>query len=282
MEQFKVLDKEIKYYQANDKDYISLTDMVKNIDNGLSMIERWLRNKDTIEFLGTWEGLYNPDFNSPEFEGIRNRAGTNRFQISVKQWVGKTNSKGILAKAGRYGGTYAHKDIAFEFAAWVSPQFKLYLIREFDRLKQAEYKKLGWDIKRNLTKINYAIHTDAIKNKLLPVKLTVKQTSRIYADEADVLNIALFGITASDWRRNNKDKAGNIRDYASVSQLICLSNLENLNAYMIKKNIKQSDRIIELNKTAIYQMELLTRDNRVKMLEEKASKAEENMLLSIK
>ena len=279
MKQFEVLGNEINYYKVEEKDYISLTDMVRNVDNGLALIERWLRNKDTIEFLGTWEELYNLDFNSPEFEGIRNRAGTNRFQISVKQWTERTNSKGIIAKAGRYGGTYAHKDIAFEFAAWVSPQFKLYLIKEFDRLKQDEYKRLGWDIKRNLTKINYAIHTDAVKEKLIPTKLTPKQINKIYADEADVLNMALFGITASDWRKNNKDKTGNLRDYATVPQLICLSNLENINAYMIKKSINQQERIIELNKTAIYQMGLLMNDTRVKLLEEKSIKQEEESLL---
>lgn len=274
MEQLEVLGKEITYYKLNDKDYISLTDMVKNIENGLALIERWLRNKDTIEFLGTWEELYNIDFNSLEFGGIRNAAGTNRFMLSIKQWTKRTNAIGVIAKTGRYGGTYAHKDIAFEFASWVSPQFKLYLIKEFDRLKEEERKKFGWDIKRNLTKINYSIHTDAIKNNLIPSELTNDQINKIYADEADVLNVALFGITAGDWRKSNNDKEGNVRDYATVPQLICLSNLENLNAFMINKGDSQKDRIVELNKAAIYQMKLLTNDTRVQLLENKSSKRE--------
>jgi hypothetical protein len=190
--------------------------MVKNIENGLALIEKWLRNKNTIEFLGIWEEIYNPDFNSPEFEGIKSQAGLNRFVLSVKQWVEKTNSKGIMAKAGRYGGTYAHKDIAFEFASWISPQFKLYLIKEFQRLKDEERKQLGWDIRRNLTKINYRIHTDAIKENLIPAELSKSQISHIYASEADILNMALFGMTAAQWRDKNPDKKGNIRDYQGL------------------------------------------------------------------
>src|SRR6056297_3153090 len=183
---------EITIFQSKEQDYISLTDMVKGRDNGLALIEKWLRNKNTIEFLGIWEEVYNPDFNSTEFEGIKNQAGLNRFILSVKQWVSKTNSVGIIAKAGRYGGTYAHKDIAFEFASWVSPQFKIYLIKEFQRLKEEELKLLGWDIKRKLVKINYRIHTDAIKENLIPKNLTPQQISYVYASEADVLNMALF------------------------------------------------------------------------------------------
>ena len=205
---------DIAITQMNQQDYISLTDMVKNIENGLALIEKWLRNKNTIEFLGIWEEMYNPNFNSPEFEGIKNQAGLNRFILSVKQWTERTNSIGIIAKAGRYGGTYAHKDIAFEFASWVSPQFKLYLIKEFDRLKTEEQKQLGWDIKRNLAKINYKIHTDAIKENLIPPTLTAKQINNVYAYEADVLNVALFGQTAKEWRTANPDLKGNIRDYA--------------------------------------------------------------------
>lgn len=212
----------------NDKDYISLTDMVRNIENGLSLIEKWLRNKNTIEFLGIWEKMYNPDFNSPEFEGIINEAGLNRFVLSVKQWVEKTKAIGIIAKAGKFGGTYAHKDIAFEFASWVSPYFKLYLIKEFEKLKEEEYRKLGWDIRRNLAKINYHIHTDAIKNVLIPEKLPKDKINYIYADEADMLNVALFGVTAKEWREANPDLKGNIRDYANMSQLVCLANLENI------------------------------------------------------
>jgi hypothetical protein len=206
--------------------------------------------------------MYNEDFNSPKFEGIKNEAGTNRFLLSVKQWIEKTNAKGIVAKAGRYGGTYAHKDIAFEFASWVSPKFKLYLIKEFDRLKAEEQKQLGWDIKRNIAKINYGIHTDAIKNNLIPEKLTAMQINIIYANEADVLNVALFGMTAKEWRDNNSDKEGNIRDYASMEELICLSNLESINAIFIKEGLKQSERLKRLNEIAIYQMSILTKQRK--------------------
>ena len=261
-----VQGKGITIISQNDEDYISLTDMVKDIENGLSLIEKWLRNKNTIEFLGIWEEIYNPDFNSPEFEGIKNQAGLNRFILSVKQWVEKTKSKGIIAKAGRYGGTYAHKDIAFEFASWISPKFKLYLIKEFQRLKDEERKQLGWDIRRNLTKINYLIHTDAIKANLIPAELSKQQVNYIYASEADVLNMALFGMTAKDWRDMNPEQKGNIRDYADISQLVCLSNLENLNAHFINEGVIQSERLIRLNKIAIQQMKLLTEGNRIKKL----------------
>lgn len=254
---------EITILEINEKDYISLTDMVKNIENGLALIEKWLRNKNTIEFLGIWEEMYNPNFNSPEFEGIKNMAGLNRFVLSVKQWIEKTNAVGIIAKAGRYGGTYAHKDLAFEFASWVSPQFKLYLLREFQRLKEEEQKQLGWSAKRELSKINYHIHTDAIKQNLIPVELSQLQTSIIYANEADVLNVALFGSTAKEWREANPNLKGNIRDYASINQLICLSNMENLNAVFINKGISQQERLKELNKIAIQQMQILENaDNR--------------------
>jgi hypothetical protein len=267
MGKLKVLGIEISYYQQNESDYICLTDMVKNIENGLALIEKWLRNKNTIEFLGIWEEMYNPDFNSPEFEGIKNQAGLNRFVLSVKQWVIKTNSRGIIAKAGRYGGTYAHKDIAFEFASWISPRFKLYLIKEFQRLKDEELKQLGWDIRRNLTKINYRIHTDAIKENLVPPELTPKQVNLIYAAEADVLNMALFGLTAKDWRNKKPGRKGNIRDDADVSQLVCLSNLENLNALFIKENAPQAERLRKLNRIAIHQMKLLTDTPSIKRLE---------------
>jgi hypothetical protein len=254
---------EITILEINEKDYISLTDMVKNIENGLALIEKWLRNKNTIEFLGIWEEMYNPNFNSPEFEGIKNMAGLNRFILSVKQWIEKTNAIGIIAKAGRYGGTYAHKDLAFEFASWVSPQFKLYLLREFQRLKEEEQKQLGWSAKRELSKINYHIHTDAIKQNLIPAELSQLQTNIIYANEADVLNVALFGSTAKEWRDTNPNLKGNIRDYASINQLICLSNMENLNAVFINKGISQQERLKELNKIAIQQMQILENaDNR--------------------
>ncbi|WP_462326113.1 KilA-N domain-containing protein [Desulfoplanes sp.] len=257
---------EITVVDNHEQDYISMTDMVRNIDNGLALIEKWLRNKNTIEFLGIWEQMYNPDFNSPEFEGIKNEAGLNRFVLSVKQWTEKTHAIGVIAKAGRYGGTYAHKDIAFEFASWISPQFKLYLIKEFQRLKDEEFKQLGWDIRRNLTKINYRIHTDAIKEHLIPPELTKNQVSFIYASEADILNMALFGKTAKEWRDENTEDKGNIRDYANVAQLVCLANMENMNAHFIQQGLDQSERLRILNNTAIQQMKLLTEDKTVKKL----------------
>ena len=205
--------------------------------------------------------MYNPNFNSPEFEGIKNAAGLNRFILSVKQWVEKTNSRGIIAKAGRYGGTYAHKDIAFEFATWVSPQFKLYLIQEFERMKTDEQKLLGWSAKRELSKINYRIHTDAIKQNLIPEEVTAAQASIIYAEEADVLNVAMFGQTAKQWREAHPELKGNIRDYASINELICLANMENINAVLIDEGVPQGDRLVRLNQIAINQMRLLEMDD---------------------
>ena len=257
MAKINVQNTEITVISIDERDYISLTDMVRNIENGSALIEKWLRNKNTIEFLGIWEEMYNPNFNSPEFEGIKNEAGLNRFILSVKQWIEKTNAIGIIAKAGRYGGTYAHKDLAFEFASWVSPQFKLYLLREFQRLKEEEQKLLGWSAKRELAKINYRIHTDAIKQNLIPQELTPAQKSFVYADEADMLNVAMFGKTAREWREENPDLKGNIRDYASINQLICLSNMENLNAVFINEGLSQSERLEKLNKIAIQQMKVL-------------------------
>ncbi len=266
MAKITVHNTQITVVSINERDYISLTDMVRNIENGLALIEKWLRNKNTIEFIGIWEEMYNPDFNSPEFEGIKNAAGLNRFILSVKQWVEKTNSRGIIAKAGRYGGTYAHKDIAFEFATWVSPQFKLYLIQEFERMKDEEQKQLGWTAKRELSKINYRIHTDAIKQKLIPEEVTSAQASVIYAEEADVLNVALFGITARQWRDAHPELKGNIRDYATVNELICLANMENINAILIDEGIPQGDRLIRLNQIAIHQMQVLESDDNRKLL----------------
>lgn len=262
-----VQNTEVTVITYNDKDYISLTDMVRNMENGPALIEKWLRNKNTVEFLGIWEEMYNPDFNSPEFEGIKNEAGLNRFILSVKQWVEKTNSKGIIAKAGRYGGTYAHKDIAFEFATWVSPQFKLYLLKEFQRLKEEEQAQLGWSAKRELSKINYRIHTDAIRQNLIPVEVTPAQAGIIYAEEADVLNVAMFGMTARMWREQNPGLKGNIRDYASINELICLSNMENLNAVFIDQGIPQGERLVRLNRIAIQQMRVLEDDGGRKLLE---------------
>ena len=248
---------EIQVIRFEEEDYISLTDMVRNIENGVVLIEKWLRNKNTIEFLGIWEELYNEQFDYEEYNKIMNEAGLNRFAMSVKQWVERTNSKGIIAKAGRYGGTYAYKDIAFEFASWVSPKFKLYLIKEFERLKKEEQEQLGWNAKRELTKINYRIHTDAIKENLIPKQVTNQQTTIVYASEADVLNVALFGKTAKEWREQNAETKGNIRDNASINELICLSNLESLNAVLIKEGISQKERLVKLNEIAIHQMIIL-------------------------
>lgn len=266
MAKITVQDRDITITSVNEMDYISLTDMVRNMENGLALIEKWLRNKNTIEFLGMWEEMYNPSFNSTEFEGIKNEAGLNRFVLSVKQWTEKTNSKGIIAKAGRYGGTYAHKDIAFEFASWVSPQFKLYLLKEFQRLKEQEQMQLGWTAKRELSRINYRIHTDAIKQNLIPAEITPTQVNIIYANEADVLNVAMFGKTAKMWREENPDLKGNIRDYASINELICLSNMENLNAVFIDQGMPQSERLVKLNQIAIQQMRVLDNDSDRKLL----------------
>ncbi len=261
MKELNVLDTKITYYNTNNEDYISLTDMLKSKD-GDFFISDWLRNRNTIEFLGIWEELHNPNFNYGEFAIIKSQAGLNSYKISVKEWVNKTNSIGIIAKTGRYGGTYAHKDIAFEFGMWISPKFKLLLIKEFERLKAEEQKQLGWDAKRELSKINYKIHTDAIKKNLIPKELTKYETSIVYAEEADVLNMALFGMTAKQWRDKNPDKQGNIRDYANINELICLANLENVNSIYINEGKKQSERLIKLNQIAISQMEILTETNK--------------------
>jgi len=267
-----VLNKEISFYTQKEDDYISLTDIARYKDKERTdyIIFNWLRNRNTIEFMGLWEKINNSDFNPIEFDGIRNKAGLNSFILTAKSWIQNTNAIGIVAKTGRYGGTYAHKDIAFEFASWISPEFKLYLIKEFQRLKISENKinKIDWDIKRNLTKINYLIHTDAIKENLIPNEITQKQQKEIYANEADILNVALFGMTAKEWRdiNKNKPKEENIRDYANISQLICLSNLENLNASFIIDGLSQEERLIKLNKIAINQMKLLLENKRVKQL----------------
>ena len=263
MPKIKVENVEISVINVDGEDYISLTDMVREVENGSALIEKWLRNKNTIEFLGIWEEMYNPDFNSPEFGGIMAEAGTNRFLLSVKQWIERTNARGIVAKAGRYGGTYAQKDLAFEFASWVSPKFKLYLIRDYQRLKADEQRQLGWSAKRELAKINYRIHTDAIQNNLIPPAVSRAQMNIIYANEADVLNVALFGKTHQQWQRENPTLKGNQRDYATINQLICISNMENINAVMINDGIPQSQRLKRLNEIAIHQMRVLSQvDNR--------------------
>jgi len=239
--------------------------MIKAKD-GDFFISDWLRNRNTVEYLGIWEKIHNPDFNYGEYATITSKAGLNNYKISVKEWTKKTNAIGLVAKAGRYGGTYAHKDIAFEFGMWISAEFKIYLIKEFQRLKEQEQQQLGWDIKRNLTKINYRIHTEAIKENLIPSTLTPQQISFIYASEADVLNVALFGMTAKEWRKNNGDKKGNIRDEANVSQLVCLANLETLNALFISENRSQQERLKKLNELAIGQMKILLKDKRIEKI----------------
>ncbi|MDD2736510.1 MAG: KilA-N domain-containing protein [Desulfuromonadaceae bacterium] len=261
-----VIRTEIRILTIEQEDYISLTDMLKAKD-GDFFISDWLRNRNTVEFLGIWERVHNPAFNYGEFAAIKSQAGLNSYKISVKEWVKKTNAIGIKATAGRYGGTYAHRDIAFEFGMWISAEFKIYLIMEFQRLKDIEQKQLGWDIKRDLAKINYRIHTDAIKENLIPPELTKQQTMLVYASEADVLNMALFGQTARQWREANSGKKGNVRDYANVTQLVCLANLENLNALFINEGMPQPERLQKLNGIAIQQMKLLTDDPRVIQLE---------------
>ena len=242
--------------RINEEDYISLTDMLKAKD-GEFFFSNWLRNRNTVEFLGIWEKLNNPDFNYVEFDIIKSQAGLNSYRLSAKEWMQKTNAIGIVAKTGRYGGTYAHKDIAFEFAMWISPEFKVYLIREFQRLKAEEQAQLGWSAKRELSKINYRIHTDAIRQNLIPSEVTPAQANIIYANEADVLNVAMFGMTARQWREANPDSKGNIRDYATINELICLSNMENLNAVFISQGLPQGERLVRLNQIAIHQMRVL-------------------------
>ena len=251
-----VNETEINISRINYEDYLCLTDMLKAKD-GDFFITDWLRNRNTLEYIGIWEKVYNPTFNYGEFAIIKSQSGLNSFKISVKEFAAKTNAISIYAKAGRYGGTYAHKDIAFEFAMWISPEFKIYIVKEFQRLKEEEQKQLGWSAKRELSKINYRIHTDAIKQNLIPMEITDQQKSYIYADEADMLNVAMFGMTAKQWRDKNPDKKGNMRDYATINQLICLSNMENLNSVFINDGMEQSKRLEKLNRIAIQQMSVL-------------------------
>lgn len=256
MVKIRIKDVEVNILTVNDTDFICLTDMIKAKD-GDFFIADWLRNRNTLEYIGIWEQINNPDFNCGEFASIKNKSGLNNFKISVKEFVERTKAVSLQAKAGRYGGTYAHKDIALEFAMWISPEFKIFLVLEFQRLKEEEQRHIGWSVKRELAKINYHIHTKAIKEHLLPEELTHAQTTMVYANEADVLNVALFGITAKQWREANTDLKGNIRDYASMNELICLSNLENLNSFFIQEKIPQKERLIKLNQIAIQQMKVL-------------------------
>jgi len=262
---------DIVLYEDNSKDFISLTDIARYRDSERSdyLLQNWLRNRSTIEFIGLWEKFNNPNFNSIEFDGIKNQAGSNSFSLTPKRWIEETNAIGIVSKTGRYGGTFAHKDIAFEFATWLSAEFKFFLIKEFQRLKDDENNRLNleWNLQRTISKINYQIHTDAIKANLIPKEITKQQSGFVYANEADLLNVALFGITAKEWRDNNPEKKGNIRDDATLEQLVVLSNLEGINALFIQQNLTQDERLIQLNKVAINQMKSLLENNKLKNLE---------------
>ncbi|MBI5741964.1 MAG: KilA-N domain-containing protein [Nitrospirae bacterium] len=264
----------ITVLSKQEEDYISLTDMVRNFEGGSALIEQWLKNKDTVLFLGVWERLHNPDFNSPEFEGIKNEAGRNSFFLSAKKWIEKTNAKGLFASAGRYGSTFAHKDIAFEFGSWLSPEFKLYLLKEFQRLKDDEYRglSLSWNLNRTLSKLNYRIHTDAIKEHIIPAVVSKAQAAIVYATEADMLNVALFGQTAKEWRDANPELEGNMREYAMIEQLLVLANIEGMNAEFIHMGLLQSELIKRLNEIAIRQMKVLTKNITVKKLHQQTDR----------
>jgi hypothetical protein len=259
---------EITVFAEGEIDFISLTDMTANFKEGSGLIGKWITNKNTLEYLGTWEKINNPNFNYPEFGVIEQESGVNRFIMSVGQWIERTRAISMVVKAGRYGGTYAHKDIAFHFAMWLSPEFQIYLINEFQRLKADENDrlKLDWNLQRTLAKVNYHIHTDAIKENLIPKELSKSQTSMVYANEADLLNVALFGITAKQWRDSNVNVEGNIRDIATIEQLVVLSNLESINAVLIHQGLEPSDRLIQLNKIAITQMKSLINNKNIKKL----------------
>ena len=258
MAKITVKDTEVTIISYNEEDYISITDIAKyKTDNPNAVIGNWMRNRNTIEYLGIWESLYNNSFKPLEFEGFKREAGLNAFTLSPQKWIESTSAIGMVSKSGRYGGTYAHKDIAFKFASWISVEFELYIIKEFQRLKEEEHKQLAWSAKRELSKINYHIHTDAIKQNLIPEELTPQQVSIVYANEADVLNVAMFGVTAKEWREANSTLKGNIRDYASINELICLSNMESLNAVFINEEMPQKERLVKLNQIAIQQMKIL-------------------------
>ncbi|MBU2445832.1 MAG: KilA-N domain-containing protein [Bacteroidetes bacterium] len=261
---------EISFFQKSEEDYISLTGIARYRDPERSdyILQNWLRNRSTIEFIGLWEQLNNPGFNSIEFDGFKNLAGSNSFSLTPKRWIETTNAIGIISKAGKYGGTFAHRDIAFEFASWISAEFKLYLVTEFQRLKKEEQNRLSleWNLQRTLAKVNYRIHTDAIKEKIIPDQITKEQTAYIYANEADLLNVALFGKTAKQWQTENPNKDGSIRDYATLEQLVVLSNLESINAVLIHQGLPQNKRIVHLNNTAIIQLKSLIGNKQLKKL----------------
>lgn len=265
----EVKDTVIRTMQQNGIDYVCITDIArqKNAEEPKDVVKNWMRLKNTIEYMGLWEKLNNPLFKGVEFDSLFYEAGTNAFTLSPSKWVDSTNAIGILCVTGRNGGTYAQRDIAFKFANWVSVEFELYLVKEFQRLKEEEQKLIGWSVKRELSKINYRIHTDAIKSNLIPLEITREQAALKYADEADVLNIAMFGMTAKQWRDANPDKKGNIRDYATINELICLSNMENLNAVFINDGLPQSERLVKLNRIAIHQMQVLEDNGENKLLQ---------------
>ena len=266
----KVKDQEISIFYKKEDDYISLTDIarVKNEEEPKDVVKNWFRNRSTVEFLGLWERINNPNFKGVEFDPLFQEAGNNSFTLSPTKWINTTNAIGIISKTGRGGGTFAHKDIAFEFASWISAEFKLYLIKEFQRLKNDENDRLQleWNLQRTLSKINYRIHTDAIKENILPKLISKIQINFVYANEADLLNVALFGITAKQWKEANPDKKGNMRDDASIEQLVVLSNMESINALLIEQGLTQKDRLIQLNKVAITQMKSLLSNNPLKKL----------------
>ena len=264
-----VADTEITVTQVSNEDYICITDMANAKETpgrAADVIKNWIRTRGTLEFLGTWETIYNPNFKVVEFDNFRMQAGLHNFVLSPGQWIEKTNAIGIYVKQGKYGGTYAHKDIAFEFGSAISDVFRLFLIKEFQLLKENEQKALGWSAKRELSKINYHIHTHAVAQHLIPQTLTKQQINYVYAGEADVLNVAMFGITAKEWRDANPDLQGNMRDYATINELICLSNMENINAVLINEGLAQSDRLVKLNQIAIQQMSVLQGVESRKML----------------
>ncbi len=251
----------IVFYKKDLDDFISLTDIakVRDVDNPSQIISLWLRTYNTIEYLGLWEMLNNSDFKPHIYEGFKNESAKPHFWMSAQKWINETNAIGLISKSGRYGGgTFAHSDIAFKFAAWISAEFELYLVSEFKRLKSEEQKLIGWSAKRELAKINYRIHTDAIRNNLIPLTLTPQQITYIYANEADVLNVALWGTTAKEWRDKNPQLKGNIRDHASINELICLSNMESINALLISDEVPQSERLKKLNQIAIQQIKILS------------------------
>lgn len=269
MEKINVLDQPVSLVTVRDVDYISISDLARIRDNEQSeyLIQNWLSNRNTIEYLGMWEQLHNPNFDAGKFDELRRQAGLNSFALTPRRWLDATRATGLATHTGRVAGVFAHPDIAFEFASWISVEFKLYLLMEFQRIKNDELEQLGWDIRRNLTKINYRIHTNAIRDNLVPPELDSEAISDIYSSEADVLNMALFGMTARQWRESNPEVKGNLRDQANMAQLVALSNLENLNAHFIRENIPQAERLQRLNQIAIQQMTLLTGESMVRQLE---------------